>query len=394
MLLVVIGCPPLRFGQHFPGQHVFATVRDRRIFTTGVLMRGGSAVFAVFLATVLLTAGCGRNSGPTTPAASIGTPSPALPADGSQIANLAQPVALIVQNATATAAGVTYTFEVATDSAFLSKVQVISTVAEGAGGQTSVKLDTLFAARTYFWHAQAIAGAAAGAFGPTFTFTIGAVIAVGAPAPVSPLSGAVTNERPQLTIANAVRVGAAGAITYRFDVADNAGFASVLFTATVAEGPGVTSVTTTSLPMGRTLFWRATSLDSTNGLSSASSAIQSFTVATPSAAELIAQRQGVTLWPGTKPSGTPGGASMAAGWGIATLTDFRGNRFSSPPLEVLRVFDLLDRGFDPDGAIGWLRTNAYPTSAVWYASVAAIGFPEQYMARIGRSWELVLRVGA
>ena len=43
-----------------------------------------------------------------------------------------------------------YAFEVATDSAFASKVQVKSGVAEGTNGQTSVKLDTLLASRDYF----------------------------------------------------------------------------------------------------------------------------------------------------------------------------------------------------------------------------------------------------
>ena len=49
---------------------------------------------------------------------------------------------------------------------------------------------------------------------------------------------------------------------------------------------------------------------------------------------------------------------------------------------------------EPDGAIGWIRSNGYPTAAVWYPSVAAIGFPFQYMALIRGAWELVVRVGA
>ena len=42
----------------------------------------------------------------------------------------------------------------------------------------------------------------------------------------------------------------------------------------------------------------------------------------------------------------------------------------------------------------WMRSNGYPTVAVYYASVQAIGFPYQYMALIGGAWELVHRVGA
>jgi hypothetical protein len=58
------------------------------------------------------------------------------------------------------------------------------------------------------------------------------------------------------------------------------------------------------------------------------------------------------------------------------------------------VFDLLDKGMSPDGAIGWMLTHGYPTVAVYYAQVAAIGFPYQYMALVNGQWELVYRVGA
>ena len=362
-------------------------------------MRDRSSVCVVSVtvmlgATALGMGACAKDS-PTTPTVSIGAPSPASPANGAQIANLSQPVTLVVQNTATTATGVTYTFEVATDSAFASKVQVKSGVAQNTSGQTAVTLDTLLAARDYFWHAQATASGTTGAFGSTFTFTLGAVISISAPVPVSPLSGAVTIDRPQLTVANAAKAGPAGAITYRFEVADNTGFNPVLFTSTVAEGSGQTSVTpATSLSTGRTLFWRATALDSANSLSSAASTAQSFTANPASAAGLIAQRQGVVLWPGTQPPGASGRASLGPGWGVGTLRDFMGNQFSSPPLEVLRVFDLIDRGMDPDPAIGWMKSNGYPTVAVWYPSVAAIGFPAQYMALIAGSWELVLRVGA
>ena len=50
----------------------------------------------------------------------VTTASPVSPANGAQIANVAQPVTLSINNAMVTdaSAGVTYTFEVASDSAF------------------------------------------------------------------------------------------------------------------------------------------------------------------------------------------------------------------------------------------------------------------------------------
>ena len=85
---------------------------------------------------------------------------------------------------------------------------------------------------------------------------------------------------------------------------------------------------------------------------------------------------------------------MGNNWDVQTLVSFDGVRFVSPPIEALRVFDLMDRGLDPDAAFRWMNANGYPTVAVYYPSVAAIGFPFQYMANIGGVWHMVTRNGA
>jgi hypothetical protein len=149
---------------------------------------------AVSLAVLLVAGACSKSS-PTspTPAAttavvdasltgSVTTPRPLTPANGAAIANLAQPVTLTVQNALVTKTGsTTYTFEVATDSAFTAKVQTKDGVTEGSGGQTSIKLDALAPAKDYYWHARAIAGGTTGVFGAIYKFTIGPAIAINAP---------------------------------------------------------------------------------------------------------------------------------------------------------------------------------------------------------------------
>ena len=117
--------------------------------------------------------------------ASIIAPRPLSPANNSQVQFSSQPVTLTVLNAVVTQAAVTtYTFEVATDSGFSTKVQTKDGVTEGSGGQTSVKLDTLAASKDYYWHARATAGGTTGVFGSTFKFTIGAAISLNAPAPI------------------------------------------------------------------------------------------------------------------------------------------------------------------------------------------------------------------
>jgi hypothetical protein len=175
---------------------------------------------------------------------------------------------------------VTYTFEVATDAGFTTTVQTKDTVAEGSGGQTSIKLDPLAAARDYYWHARAAGGGTTGVFGAVSTFTVGPAIVLSAPIAVRPASGAQTGGRPSFTVTNATPQGPAGPITYRFDISASAAFTPVLMTATVPETARLTTFTpTTDLPANTTLYWRATALDAVNGIASGPSVAQSFTTA-------------------------------------------------------------------------------------------------------------------
>src|SRR5471030_1595988 len=210
--------------------------------------------------------------------ASVATPRPLTPSNGASIPNLSQPVTLTVLNAIVTKPGsTTYTFEVATDSGFTAKVQTKDGVAEGSGGQTSVKLDALTPAKDYYWHVRAIAGGTTGVFGVVYKFTVGPAISVNAPVPIAPINGAATSARPALRATNATRTGPAGPISYRFDVSASSTFNTVIMTATVAEGINETGfIPTADLPIQATLFWRVTAIDSTNAISSPATAAQSF----------------------------------------------------------------------------------------------------------------------
>ena len=132
-------------------------------------------------ALLLLTAAC--SSTPSTP--SIAAPTPVSPATNLIVKYQDQPVTLTVQNAVATQpGGTTYTFEVATDLSFASKVQTKENVAEG-NGQTSVRL-TPAASRDYYWHVRAQSAGTTGVFGPTCKFTMGAAIVINSPVPSRP----------------------------------------------------------------------------------------------------------------------------------------------------------------------------------------------------------------
>ncbi len=352
------------------------------------------ASVSVILVALAAAAGCSKSS-PVQPSettaaasvaealtASIAAPRPLTPANNAQIRNVDQPVTLVVLNAISTKPGLTYMFEVASDATFATKVQTKDTVTEGGSGQTSVTLDALAPATDYYWHARASGNGTTGLFGPAYKLTIGPAIAIDAPVPIAPLTNAQTGARPALRVTNATRTGPAGAITYKFEVATSSAFTTVLATGTVAEGVNETGfIPATDLPLNTTLFWRATAIDAANGVSSAPSAVQSFTPVNP-------------LWPNAVPPGTTGHAIRGPGWEPQTLVSFDGVRFDSPPLDESRVFDLLDRGFDPQGAIDWLNSNGYRTVAVYYANVRAIGFPYTYLALVNGAWELVLRAGA
>jgi hypothetical protein len=360
------------------------------------------------LALAISAAVCSKNSNPAEPSAttaatsgvealsaSIAAPRPLAPANNAQVRNAEQPVTLVVRNAVSTKSGVTYTFEVATDSAFAAKVQTKDAVVEGANGQTSVRLDALAPATGYFWRARATSSGTTGVFGAVYGFTVGPAITINSPVPISPLTGTQTTTRPVFRVANATRTGPAGAITYRFEIATASAFGSIIAAGTVGEGVNETGfIPAADLPVDTTLFWRATALDTANGVSSAPSAGQSFTTSRPSAASIIAAQMGVTLWPGAQPTGSSGHATMGHSWNIDNVRSFDGVVFLSPRLQVLQTFDLLDRGYDPQGAVDWMRSNGYSTEALYYPAVLSIAFRYEYLALVNGAWDLVIRAGA
>jgi hypothetical protein len=361
------------------------------------------------LAALLAAVACGTSTpaSPSTPpvaaapavealTASVSSPRPLTPANNATVPNASQPITLIVQNAVVTKpGGNVYTFEVATDSAFTSKVQTKDGVAEGTGGQTGVKLDSLAAGTSYYWHARATGGGTTGLFGPVFKLTVGPAITVNAPVPIAPLTGATTQARPALRVTNAVRSGATGPITYFFEISTSSTFATTLTNGTNTEGVNETGfIPNVDLPSTGLLYWRATAIDAADSISSAPSAVQSFTASVPSQADAVAAQLGVPLWPGVQPPGSTGHATMGTDWTVEPLTSFDGHTFLNPPIDELQIFDLLDRGMAPADAVNWMHANGYATIGVWYPDVSVIAFAYEYIALINGQWDIVIRVGA
>lgn len=344
--------------------------------------------------------GAGSGGSSSTSSASIAAPKPLAPASGAQIKNADQPITLTAINAITTAgAGTTYTFEISSDSNFGAKFQTKDSVAEGTNGQTSVKLDALPASSDYYWHVRATGGGTSGVFGPVFKFTIGPAITLSAPLPIAPLTGGavLTSLRPTFRSSNALKTGTNNPITYKFEIANSSTFGSTVTSATISEGNGETDFTPgVDLPANTNLFWRVTAIDAGDGISSAASAVQLFSVnPPPSQAAVIAARLGIVLWPGVQPPGTNGHAVMGNDWNPEPLVSFNGVTFMNPPLDELQVFDLMDRGMAPGDTIAWLHDHGYPTDGVWYPDVAGgvLGFPYEYLTFISGRWDIVVRVG-
>jgi hypothetical protein len=349
---------------------------------------------------VILVSACSKT--PTQPtkssvSASVTAPTPVVPTNGAQLPYVSQPVMLVVSNAVVTeSTDVTYEFAVATDDAFSNKVFTNASVAQGSGGQTSVPVGNLNGGTDYFWHVRVTAGRTIGTFSTTFKFTIRPRITIDPPNPISPANMASTNGWPTLTVANAHSTGAASLI-YRFEISPNAAFSSLATPAAmVSEGANQTSFTPPAdppPPANGPLYWRVTVIDQSNAVSSASSAVRSFVPAVTRQSQLAAQL-GLTLWPGAQPSGTPGRAVLGDGWDPRTIVSpIDGTVLTVPTLVLLQLFDCMDRGFDPQGAIDWMNSHGYPNQAGWYPAPQVIGVPYVYIYFKDGKWNLFVRVG-
>jgi hypothetical protein len=208
-------------------------------------------------------------------------PTPVSPAANQQFKFAEQPLTLTVTNALSTGTTpLTYTFEVASDAAFATKVFSKDGVAAGSA-QTSLKIDTLPgpAAKSYFWRARVSSGSLTGPYSTVRAFAVGAAVTLSTPVLASPGAGATVGGQPTLTVNNVQRTGPAGQIVYRFEVSSAASFASVLATSTATEqGGGATSATITANLSNGNYFWRVQASDPSNAITTAYSSVSPFTV--------------------------------------------------------------------------------------------------------------------
>jgi hypothetical protein len=242
------------------------------------------------LLAVVGLAGCEAKKSSTPTAPTVAGPIPGVnisapvliePAQGFKFKENEQPIRLVVQNSTSSGVRpLTYTFEVAADSSFGSKVFSRSTVAPGENNRTSVQIDRLEIGRAYYWRAWAEDGANTGAIS-TAGFEIYPKPAVNPPSAASPVNNeVVSSATPTLRVHNATFVGPVGGLRYEFQIATDQPFTKLVSAGFAVEGSGDTTFNSATLTAATGFFWRARASDgeSTSGWS----ATQGFrTPATP-----------------------------------------------------------------------------------------------------------------
>src|SRR5579862_8947381 len=118
----------------------------------------------------------------------------ATPADGAAFTFASQPVTLTVKNAATTgSAALTYSAQVANDAGFTSIAFSKDGIAAGAGGVTSITVDPLAGAKSYFWRVRAFSGSQAGPYTKARGFSVGPQVVLQTPVLATPASGATVS---------------------------------------------------------------------------------------------------------------------------------------------------------------------------------------------------------
>lgn len=228
-----------------------------RLLSGGLLLLGAAACQTSKSSTPTAPTVAGPIAGVT-----ISAPVLLQPSQGFKFKESEQPIQLLVQNATTSGVRpLTYTFEVAADSGFSSKVFSRAKVPPG-DGKTSVTLDRLEIGRSYYWRAWAEDGANTGAIA-TAGFEIYPKATVAAPTPASPLNNEqVPSTTPTLIVGNAATVGPVGYLAYEFQIAADQAFGHLVAAGIVNEGSGQTTFNSSTIANGSTFFWRVRAGDS------------------------------------------------------------------------------------------------------------------------------------
>lgn len=240
-----------------------------------------SRTAAIVAATTLALAAAACES-PSRPSISVVAGHPTSPSTDTAVSYYSQPVTLTVAIGIATGgASPTTTVEVANDPGFAAIVKT-QTVVPDASGHATLTLAQLAPSTTYYWRVKTTAGDNPGATSSPQSFSIGPLLVIQPPAPLQPLSAVFTHKRPTFIVTDATHTGPGATLTYRFDIATDATFGTVVVSGTVPEAAAQTAYTPSAdLTPGATYYWRAQASDSAKGVTSAYSTPQMFATVNP-----------------------------------------------------------------------------------------------------------------
>jgi len=244
------------------------------------------------------------NSGTAAVGVTLIAPVLVTPADNAQIRNASQPITLVLANGVSTGSTApTYTFEVASDSGFATKVYTKDGVAQGANGQTSLVIDKLAPAKSYFWRARTNSASTPGPYSKARGFTVGPEVILQTPVLGDPGANATVGESPTLSVNNVQRSGPAGQIVYRFEVSAQSNFSSLVYAGTSNERSDLpfTSHSVTIKLGENTYWWRVQASDPSNAVTSPFSGGNPFRVQpfSMSQATIVSGPPDLALWPET-----------------------------------------------------------------------------------------------
>ena len=197
------------------------------------------------------------------PGVEITTPKLLEPAQGVRLREAQQPIRLLIENSSSNGVRpVSYTFEVATDNGFSTRVFARSAVPPGEGGRTSLQIDRLDLGRTYFWRVRAEDGANSSGYA-TSQFEVLPKAQLGAPVAIYPVNNdRIDTSRPTFRFRNSQRNTTIGAVRYEFQLATNQSFTALVAWLDGAEGAGETQFTLPSdLNNDLSHFWRVRASD-------------------------------------------------------------------------------------------------------------------------------------
>jgi hypothetical protein len=185
------------------------------------------------------------------------------PAQGAKFKEAQQPIRLLVENATSSGVRpLYYTFEVASDGEFQTKMFARSQVPPGGDGRTTVQIDRLELGRTYHWRARAEDGANSGPY-VTAQFQLLPRASIGAPPQIAPINNERTGTRqPTMFAGRPERNEAVGGLVYEFQIALDGAFSQIVASALADETGGQTTFTPGhALAANTQHFWRVRAAD-------------------------------------------------------------------------------------------------------------------------------------